>query len=445
MRLTTLLALVLLAALALAGCGGNLDADQARICRTILPVLNPEGSEIRVLRQTAMSDGPRLRVDYQVHKPGSARRSRFVICQFAGMPKAPGGHELAGVATEHAKLGEAELFFLKRFWLDTSEAQVSDPSPVAGAEYVGDLPVGVAYGLQQAINALPLAAIYGLLAAAYSLVYGLVGRINLAFGEFAAAGGYAAFLGIVILAGHAPVAGLALGLVLAASTGAFHGIAVGRSVFQPLARATGQQALVATVGLSLFLQEYLRLVQGANLIWVGPYFSTPLAIARADSFVVTVTPISLFVAGGAAWAAAGLLALIKFTRFGRAWRAYADDPKAAALFGVDPQAILVKTFALASLMAGIAGFVMTIFYGGVGYGASTTLGLKALIAAILGGIGSVPGAFLGGIAIGLMEAAWSAMFPIVYRDLAIYLLLVALLIWRPGGFLGYGALAPRLV
>jgi branched-subunit amino acid ABC-type transport system permease component len=443
MRLTAWPILILLA-LALAGCARSLDADQARICRTILPVLNPQGSEIRVLRQTASSDAPRVRVDYQARAPRGTLQRRFVICQFAGAPNTPGEHQLVGVATERARLGDAQMFFLKKYWLDTSEAQISDPSPVAGAEYVGDLPLGVAYGLQQAINALPLAAIYGLLAAAYSLVYGLVGRINLAFGEFAAAGGYAAFLGVAILAGH-PLAGLALALVLAASTGAFHGIAVARLVFQPLARASGQHALVATVGLSLFLQEYLRLTQGANLIWVGPYFSTPLAIARAGSFVVTVTPITLFVAGGAAWAAAGLLAIIKFTGFGRAWRAYADDPKAAALFGVDPQAIFAKTFALASMVAGIAGFVMTIFYGGVGYGASTTLGLKALIAAILGGIGSVPGAFLGGIAIGLVEACWSALFPIVYRDLAVYVLLVLLMIWRPGGFLGYGGLAPRLV
>jgi branched-subunit amino acid ABC-type transport system permease component len=96
-------------------------------------------------------------------------------------------------------------------------------------------------------------------------------------------------------------------------------------------------------------------------------------------------------------------------------------------------------------MAGIAGYIMTIYYGSLGYGASTTLGLKALIAAILGGIGSVPGAFFGGIAIGAMEAVWSSLFPIAYRDLAIYSLLIALLIWRPGGFLGFGRLTPRQV
>jgi branched-chain amino acid transport system permease protein len=130
---------------------------------------------------------------------------------------------------------------------------------------------------------------------------------------------------------------------------------------------------------------------------------------------------------------------MKATPFGRQWRAYADDPLAAEMFGIDPKAIFAKTFALASAMAGLSGFVMTVFYGSVGYGASTALGLKALIAAILGGIGSVPGAFLGGLLIGAFEALWSAMFPIDYRDIAVYSLLAVVLILRPGGILNLSA------
>ncbi|MBV9635067.1 MAG: branched-chain amino acid ABC transporter permease [Methylobacteriaceae bacterium] len=437
--------LICAALAALGGCAANLDADQARLCRTILPVLHPAGAFIRVLRQLPATDGLGLRVDYTAQEPGRPTRNHFAECRFGGGPQSPDRRALVSLTTERGPFGEAGLLFLKRFWLETSEAGVSDPSPVPGAENVGEVSREVAYGLQQAVNALPLAAIYGLLAAAYSLVYGLVGRINLAFGEFAAAGGYGAFFGMVLVAGLSPAASIALAALLATFTATLHGIVVGRLVFQPLSRATGQQVLVATVGLSLFLQEYLRLTQGANLIWVSPVFATPIALVRAGDFVTTVTPISLLVAGFAALAASALLAIMRHTRFGRAWRAYADDPKAAVLFGVDPDAVLARTFALASLLAGLSGYVMTIFYGGVGYGASTTLGLKALIAAILGGIGSVRGAFYGGIAIGGMEALWSALFPIVYRDLAIYVLLVALLIWRPGGFLGYGKLTPRQV
>jgi branched-chain amino acid transport system permease protein len=410
-----------------------------------LPAIEDRDATIRIVSQNPFIDGRGLRVDYRAGPPGAALTPHFAECRFLAPGRPRKSQDLISVVTDRGKLNEYQLATLIRFWLATPEARAADPSPLAGAETVWSAPLPLAYALQQAVNGLPLAAIYALLAAAYSLVYGLVGRINLAFGEFAAAGGYAAFFAVALVASVSPAASLALAFVMAASTGAFHGIVVARCVFQPLRRATGQQVLVATVGLSLFLQEYLRLTQGENLIWVSPFFATPMALARAGDFVVTITPIALFVAGGAALAASALLALMKFTGFGRAWRAYADDPKAAALFGVDPNAIFARTFAIASLLAGLSGYVMTIFYGGVGYGASTTLGLKALIAAILGGIGSVPGAFLGGIAIGAMEAVWSALFPIVYRDLAVYVLLVALLVWRPGGFLGFGSLTPRQV
>jgi branched-chain amino acid transport system permease protein len=124
------------------------------------------------------------------------------------------------------------------------------------------------------------------------------------------------------------------------------------------------------------------------------------------------------------------------SRFGRNWRAYADDPLGAQMLGVDPSAIFAQTFALASGFAGLAGYVMTMFYGAVGYAYGTTLGLKALVAAILGGIGSIPGAFLGGLLIGVFEAIWSSAFPIDYRDVAIFSLLAILLTLRPGGILG---------
>jgi branched-chain amino acid transport system permease protein len=222
------------------------------------------------------------------------------------------------------------------------------------------------------------------------------------------------------------------------------GVASGRFVFAPLHRATGQQALVAAVGLSLFLQEFLRLTQGGRLRWINPILNEPFAVARAGDFVAAATPIAMIVGAFALTAAAGLLIAMKVTRFGKQWRAYADDPLAAELFGIDPKAIFAKTFALASAMAGLSGFVMTIFYGSVGYGASTALGLKALIAAILGGIGSVPGAFLGGLIIGGFEALWSAIFPIDYRDVAVYALLAVVLILRPGGIMGLAAyFSPR--
>jgi branched-chain amino acid transport system permease protein len=224
-----------------------------------------------------------------------------------------------------------------------------------------------------------------------------------------------------------------------------HGLLTSRFVFQPLHGATGQQGLVATIGLSLFLGEYLRLSQGNEPRWIGPILNTPVALAKDQNFVVTITPIAALVSLLAVLAAAGLLLVMAHSRFGREWRAFSDDPKAAALFGIGRDRIFAQTFALASALAGLSGYITIVSFGDFSFAYATTLGFKALTAAVLGGIGSVPGALLGGVFIGLVESGWSAAFPIVYRDLAVFCILIATLIWRPGGFLGYAALLPRRV
>ena len=435
--------LILVCFTLLSGCAPLLETDQARLCREALPAIEDADARIQIIRQSAFIDGRGLRVDYLAAPPGEALAPHFAECRFIAPGRPKKSLDLISIVTDRGKLGDYQLATLIRFWLATSDARAADPSPLIGAETVWSAPEPVAYGLQQTINGLPLAAIYALLAAAYSLVYGLVGRINLAFGELAATGGYAATFGVLLAAGYAPAAMLVLALVLALSTASAFGVTAGRAVFAPLHRASGQQALVATVGLSLFLQEFLRLTQGGRLHWVNPILNDPFAILRAGDFFVAATPIAFLIGAFALIAAGALLAIMKWTRFGRQWRAYADDPVAAEMFGVNPGAIFAKTFALASAFAGLSGFVMTIYYGGVGYGASTTLGLKALIAAILGGIGSIPGAFLGGLIIGAFEAAWSAYLPIDYRDVAVFSLLAIVLVLRPGGIMSVGAVAPR--
>jgi branched-subunit amino acid ABC-type transport system permease component len=278
-----------------------------------------------------------------------------------------------------------------------------------------------------------------MLAASYALIYGLIGRINLAFGALAAAGGYAAAFAAALMVGAPPAPLLTAAGLLAVAVAAGWGAAAGRAVFTPLKAATGQQTLVATVGLMVFLSELLRLTQGARPNWVAPVLNAPFGLARAGDFLVTASADALLAAGLALAAALALAALMRFSRFGRAWRAYADDSFAAALFGVDPDRLFLATFALASALAGLAGFEMTMVYGAVGYGEAASLGLKALVAAILGGIESVTGALLGGLLLGGFEALWSAAFPIDYRDAAIYALLAMLLALRPGGLLGSGA------
>jgi branched-chain amino acid transport system permease protein len=432
---------VLLAALA--GCAPGIDAGQARLCRAVIPALNRDASAIEIVRTAPLAAADGVRVDYRVKAP-AGQKNRFLECRFAGGTEAgPARTGLVGVMTEDGAISDLRLYVLKRFWLGP-DAAAADPEPISNAAEAPALPRGLAIGLQHVIFALPPIAIYALLAAAYSLIYGLVGRINLAFGELAAVAGYAALLGFAIwgaLPGQIPA--LLLAVLLALSAATVHGIVVGRLLFAPLFRAAGQHVLIGSIALAIVLQEYLRLTQGAKLIWLHPIFNTPYAVARSGDFVVTFTPVALAAAGLCLLAAVGLIGLLKASRFGRAWRACADDPAAAALFGIDHRLLLLKTFALASVLAGLAGYVVTVYYGAFGYAGGIVLGLKSLLAAVAGGIGRVGGAFLGGVLIGVLESAWSAVFPIEFRDLAIFVLLIVLLVLRPSGLFGWGEALPQ--
>jgi branched-chain amino acid transport system permease protein len=137
--------------------------------------------------------------------------------------------------------------------------------------------------------------------------------------------------------------------------------------------------------------------------------------------------------------------IMRRSGFGRRWRATADDGLAASIFGIDSRAILIQAFALASLLAGLAGFILTSHYGGIGFSGGLVIGLKALIGAIAGGIGSVPGAMAGAVLIGTCEAIFAAFFSVEHADAAVYLGLALLLIFRPGGLFGFGDGLPRRV
>jgi branched-chain amino acid transport system permease protein len=425
---------------ALAGCGGY--AERSRICRSIIPALNPPQTAIEIKRTVALGNDE-VRIDYRTRPPIGAATSRWLECRFAPAAQASRQRDqLVGVATEAGALGELRLYVLRRFWLER-EGATADPEPIAAAARAPEVPRAIAVSLQHLLFALPSIAVYALLAAAYSLIYGLVGRINLAFGELAAVGGYAAFLAFALIGTSGNIAiGLGLALVLALATALSHGVAAGRLVLRPLLLRRGQQVLIGTIGLAIVLQEYLRLAQGSRLLWLQPMFNAPYAVARAGDFVVTVTPVALTTAASCLIAALALVGVMRLSRFGRAWRACADDPLAAALFGIDRDLVFLQTFSLASALAGLAGCVLTIYYGSVGYAGGIVLGLKSLVAAIAGGIGSVPGALLGGVLLGGAESIWSALFPIEFRDLAIFVLLVLLLVLRPTGLLGSREPAP---
>lgn len=433
----------LLLATVLGGCSLLEDADEARLCRSIIPALDPDAIAIKLLTTQRLSRGRGVKMLYRIEASASEPQLRSLACTFqtdrAGSAEP---RHLIRVETDEGTLSNVRLHILKRFWLERSGA-VADPAPIINADRVAEIPRAAAITLQTILAALPQMAVYALLATAYALVYGLVGRINLAFGDIATLGGYGAFLAMAATGGSALPVALAAALLAAAWTTAIHGALIGRVVFARVAYQRGQVALIASAGLALFIAEYVRIAQGPGMRWTPPMLNMPIGVARSEHFIVAVTPMGIAVALIALVAAAALLVLMRRSRFGRAWRACADDPFAAALMGLSPGRILLGAFVLASLVAGLSGAITTLYYGGVTHSGGLLIGLKALIAAILGGVGSVPGAFLGGLALGAAEALWSAVFPIELRDPAIFGLLAVVLAIRPGGFGGMPELEPQ--
>jgi branched-chain amino acid transport system permease protein len=428
--------LILLAAAALAGCSPALETDQARLCRMALPALMPEGARIDILTQTPDADERGLSVAFSAATPGAAPHEHLAACRFREPGQPRGSRDLVSLTLDGRPISRARLFFLIRYWLATPDGRAADPAPLGDVSRLPTAPQTVAYGLQMAIDGLPLASIYALLAAAYSLVYSLIGRINFAFGEIAAAGGYAAAIAALAMVGWPPAPLLTAAFALALAVAAAWGFASARAVFVPLREARGQQVLVASVGLALFLRELLRLAQGDRASWMAPVLNQPFGLARSGDFVAVAAPMAFVVSAVALAAGLILVIIFRYSRIGREWRAYSDDPLAAEMLGVSPAATTARAFALSGALAGLAGAIMTAAFGAVGYGLSATLTLKALTAAIIGGIGSLPGAFLGGLIVGAAEIGWSALFPIDYRDLAVYALLTIFIALRPSGLLG---------
>ncbi len=431
-----------LAALALlvlaASCAGSLDAEQSRLCRMLLPALYAEDEGIKVIDSEAVSSRA---VHITFRAGGKDAPERLLSCRFGGTGYSAAKRDLVAVSIDGVGLGETQLWFLRDRWLETQFAVMADPGPPGRGAGLFELPSReFATGLQYVLGGLPRLTLLALLALATALIYGLIGRINLAFGEFAAMGGMGASLAILLLAALFPRAGLAtepIAVAFALGSVALWGFVVGKRVLHPLAIRGGQPILVAGVGMMVAVQEGLRLAQGARNTWLQPVGQGSVALASGGGFEVMVSPRALGVVAMNLVVIALLLLMMKKSRFGRAWRAIADDPKAAELMGLDPRRTLIWSSLIATALAGLAGASVTLLYGGITFSSGTMMGLAGLMAAILGGVGSLGGAVLAGAMIGAMQTLWMVFHAIEHWELASFTLLTAFLVLKPGGFFGY--------
>lgn len=439
-------ACLLLVALTLASCA-RIDADEARLCRAVVPTLQPGDTTYRVSEPQPVANAPHaVRLPYTAIDEAHAEHRHVVTCSFEPREAPDTPPRLRAVETDEVVLSFPQIYFLQRFWLDKPDAILEGEVRLLREERAFP-PAWVAYFVQAVVNGAPQSAILALLATAYSLLYGLVGRINLAFGDIAVTGAYgaAAIIGAALALGGTEAMMLIaafLGAVLLSSTVA---LALGETVVAPLAHQPGRMLLVATIGVELVIQEGMRVMRGTRGEWIAPVLGDPHVLFVGGTFPVHVTTMQIVMAATAACLALATLLVMRKSRFGRAWRAIADDAKAAQLCGINPHAVLVGAVTLGGGLAGACGAIMIFGYGNTHYAFGTVIGLKAIIAAILGGIGSVEGALVGGLALGLLEAFWSAYLPIEFKDMAVFCLLSLILVLRPGGLFGLAEGRPRQV
>ncbi len=297
---------------------------------------------------------------------------------------------------------------------------------------------------QQLINGLVLGSIYALVALGYTMVYGILELINFAHGEVTMFGAMICLAVIGALASNGSgvngLAIVALGLLVAIAVCAVLGFLIERVAYRPLRRAPRLAALITAIGVSIVLQNL------AMLIWGKQYITFPplLPLLHYEIGGAVITNLQIFIVLLSCLLMAGLLMLIKRTRLGRAMRATAQAQDIAGLMGINVNTIISLTFVIGAALAAVAGVMVSAYYGLAHYHMGFMLGLKAFTAAVLGGIGNIAGAVLGGLLLGVIESLGAGYIGTLtggflgshYQDVFAFFVLIMVLVFRPSGLLG---------
>lgn len=295
------------------------------------------------------------------------------------------------------------------------------------------------YFIQQLINGVTLGSIYGLIAIGYTMVYGIIGMINFAHGDVFMVGGFLAliaFLALVAIGVTAIPLALFLVLLIAMALTALYGWAVERIAYRPLRHSYRLAPLISAIGMSIILQNYVQIVQGARVKPLPPLIEGGTTLIASEQFPVQISNVQVIVIATTLALMVLFSWLVAKTRLGRDMRACEQDLKMASLLGVNIDRTISLTFVIGAALASVAGIMYLLYYGVIDFFIGFVAGIKAFTAAVLGGIGSLPGAMLGGLLIGLIETFWSAYFSIEYKDVAAFSILIVVLIFLPTGILG---------
>ncbi|MBW2592103.1 MAG: branched-chain amino acid ABC transporter permease LivH [Deltaproteobacteria bacterium] len=291
------------------------------------------------------------------------------------------------------------------------------------------------YFLELFLGGLTRGSIYALIALGYTMVYGIIELINFAHGEIYMIGAFTALIvtGVLTLLGWNHIAILVLAALAAVVYSSAYGYTIEKIAYKPLRNAPRLSALISAIGVSLFLQNYVLLAQTSDFL---PFpamipdfeFMEPFAhIFSSSELVILITTAIVMIL---------LTFLIKFTRIGKAMRATAQDKTMAALVGINVNRVISVTFVVGSATAALGGVLIASHVGQVNFYIGFIAGIKAFVAAVLGGIGSIPGAVLGSFVLGWTESFATGYISSDYEDVFAFLFLVFILIFRPAGILG---------
>ena len=298
----------------------------------------------------------------------------------------------------------------------------------------------LAYALQQLINGISLGMIYGLIAVGYTMVYGIVGMINFAHGDIFMIGAFSMLIAVLLLVGGGGwfdgSAAILLALLLSMAITGLYGWTVERLAYRPLRGSFRLAPLISAIGMSIVLQNFVQVSQGARVKPLNPLVPGGVTLFEQDGFAVQLSWIQLVIVVVTLAVLAAFTILVTRTPLGRAMRAVEQDRKMASLLGVDTDRTISLAFVIGASLAAVAGGMYLIRYGVIDFYIGFLAGVKAFTAAVLGGIGSLPGAVLGGLLIGLIETFWSAYFSVQYKDVAAFSILILTLVFLPTGLLG---------
>lgn len=294
--------------------------------------------------------------------------------------------------------------------------------------------------VQQLINGLTLGSIYGLIAIGYTMVFGIIGMVNFAHGDVFMLSAFIALIffmlisawfgaGLIVLA-------LIFVLILAMFFTSLWNWTIERVAYRPLRGSFRLAPLISAIGMSIFLMNFVQVVQGPRNKPIPPMLNKSVLLIDSATYPVSISYKQIVIIVTTIVLLAAFWFLVQKTPLGRAQRACEQDRKMASLLGVDVDRTISITFVMGAALAAVAGVMYLVLYGVVNFADGFTPGVKAFTAAVLGGIGSLPGAVLGGLLIGLIEVMWSAYFTIDYKDVAAFCILAVVLVFMPSGILG---------